>query len=624
MPITAVSPFSQLSRSMRRQESVSSDAVSGLELAYLRNSVDGFDNHRSAVDDYNETMQEPKSFFVLPDSQKLPPSTAGTSINASFSASPLGPDPYAYTPPNPVTGEGVNKTFVIPSDTSSKQGSSSSNKEDKAANFDRDTRSTQSSDSRIPIDSNTSAANDGPNTLQAQEQTTSDSSNTFSRENATQEKTMSTPQNEVPSIQSSEVRNPYEALTTLDKPNLHTEERQQQTLKPFDAKSAEQTSSKISGDKGSPSTPSEEVGPNPVSNSEPISPAANAGTTTFYPDGKSSFTPSSPFSNPSEAYYRDSSTSETTTPNYKRTEAPEEDAPRNATIRAKEFWQGVGQGAKSLISLPGLSILGGSLLLGALFPWAVPFLTIAGVGFGLFYVVGGMASDDWSMVGRGAFNLLGSAIFGKVMSDIFPIGGHDGFRYALPGRSVEPLRFYPADPFGHVNNWYVSGVNQPYYIWGSQISGSAAPIPPAGMSFEDMEFATPSDLMLAASNHNRQGSDSKEADTNKADNAPLQVAAAASPESSNPFSIYTIDHGSSDKTDASASSNLSETDDNKSDGGWYADLSYGVDSSDSSSSARDNSDTDSEGTSNSSSSTSSGDDSVGGGGDSSGSGSESA
>ena len=99
MPITASHPFSQLSRSMRRQESVSSDAISGLELAYLRDSVDGFDNHRSAVNDYNETMQEPKSFFSFPAYQKPPPSTAGTTINSSFSASSLGPDPYAYTLP---------------------------------------------------------------------------------------------------------------------------------------------------------------------------------------------------------------------------------------------------------------------------------------------------------------------------------------------------------------------------------------------------------------------------------------------------------------------------------------------------------------------------------------------
>jgi uncharacterized membrane protein YgcG len=225
-----------------------------------------------------------------------------------------------------------------------------------------------------------------------------------------------------------------------------------------------------------------------------------------------------------------------------------------------------------------------------------------------------MASDDWSMVGRGAFNLLGSAIFGKVMSDVFPIGGHDGFRYALPGRSVEPLRFYPADPFGHVNNWYVSGVNQPYYIWGSQISGSAAPIPPAGMSFEDMEFATPSDLMLAASNHNSQGSDSKDA-ADKADDAPLQIAAASSPESSNPFSIYTItDRGNSDKNDTNDASNLTETDENNADGGWYADLSYGVDSSNSNSSAGDDigDDSDDDSTSNNSPS-SSGSDSSGGG-----------
>src|SRR6478609_9818392 len=160
MPITATAPFSQLSRSMRRQDSVSTDTISGLELAYLRDSVDGFDNSRSAVDDYNETMQESKSFFVLPDYQKPSPSTAGTSINASYSASSLGPgpDPYAYTPPNPVTGEGTNKTFINPDPVGKEAFSSTFKSDNKTASSENDKSARQSSDSRIPLDSSKKAS----------------------------------------------------------------------------------------------------------------------------------------------------------------------------------------------------------------------------------------------------------------------------------------------------------------------------------------------------------------------------------------------------------------------------------------------------------------------------------
>jgi len=234
----------------------------------MRDSVDGCDNHRSAVNDYNETMQEPKSFFSFPAYQKPPPSTAGTTINSSFSASSLGPDPYAYTPPNSVTGEGVNKTFVNPMATETKQNSTSLKNEDETSHSNHEQGMRQSSGSRIEIDPNKNAGsqskptgNDGPNTLQAQEQS-SDENHSSARE-----KTPLTSPSKTSTIQSSEVRNPYEAQTTLDKPNLHTEERQQQTLKPLDEKSAEQFSSQLSGDKGSPSTPSEHVSPNSVSNS---------------------------------------------------------------------------------------------------------------------------------------------------------------------------------------------------------------------------------------------------------------------------------------------------------------------------------------------------------------------
>jgi hypothetical protein len=291
------------------------------------------------------------------------------------------------------------------------------------------------------------------------------------------------------------------------------------------------------------------------------------GATTFRTDGTSFYTPASAYSNPSQATYRDASTTDTTTPNYVKSAPEPEETPRNATVRTKEFLKGVGQGVRSLVSLPGLTLLAASVLLGALLPWTVPFLVLGGLGIGLFQVISGVVGDDWQQVGRGAFSLLGSLVAGRVLSDLFPIGGRDGLHFTLPGRSVEPLRFYGHDPFGYVNQWFPGcstphwwggshtphwwGMTQPYTLTGvtynipgvaslvtipggishagffaptglgaGHIAGGAVNIPASSNADfgNDLPTSTPSELMLAASSANKEISSDSSHQNNTTEN----------------------------------------------------------------------------------------------------------